>query len=225
MKKSILSIFAVSALLFSSCGENGTSTEVATQQGDVNPNHVQGYGDMPAHSADGMDQETEMVWMQRAEQTASQMATDLQLDRDAQDNVQQIMYEREKKMAQLGNDYNYSETARMGGQANNDTRNDMNDNNNTNMNVERENNANNAYSESGISGDAATNSNMAETEMNTAHSQIKAETERELEGVLSAEQLQKYKQNHEKYGKTHSGSAAGMSSKDGNSAKKQPANQ
>ncbi len=175
---------------------------------------------MPAHTSDGMDQESEMVSMKRAEQIASQMASDLQLDKNAQDNVQQIMLEREQKIARLKDDVNYSETARMGGQANNDTHNDMSDNNNTNMNVQRENNANNAYSESGESGYAATDSNNAQTEMDAARDQIKADTERALAGVLSAEQLQKYKQNHEKYGKMDAGSAAGTSSNNSSSAKK-----
>lgn len=218
MKKSILSIFAISALLFTSCTEDrGTSSESTAQQGDVSSEHLnEGYGNQATGTFGGADESPEMMWMNRAEDIAAQMGTELQLDRDKQDEVQQIIYERERKLGELENDLNYNETARMGGETNNDTQNDMNTNNNTNMDASRSNNAGNVYNnEDGMNDAAATGSSTAETDMNTAKKQIKSETDRELQGVLSAEQFRMYKQNKDKYGGADKGSASGKSNPDG----------
>ncbi|QCR23567.1 hypothetical protein [Pontibacter sp. SGAir0037] len=213
MKKSILSIFAISTLLFTSCGENGTSTEVAESRGEVNSDQINGYGQDPAHSSATEDQGPEMVWMDRAENIAGQMARDLQLDRDKQDEVQQIIYERERKLGEAEDELNYSETARMGGESDNDTRNDMSNNNNTNMNADRSNNAGNAYTgNSAVNDEAGNNLDMRESEMNEQRKQIKDETDTQLQEVLSADQFKMYKQNHDKYSTMSSDASSGQSS-------------
>jgi hypothetical protein len=223
MKKTFLSIFAISALLFTSCTEDrGTTSEVAENRGEVNPNHIRGYGDQPAHSSAGMEGTGDMVYMERASQISGQMTTDLQLDEQTQQQVQQVILERERRLGDLDNTYNYSETARMGGQTDNDTyssrelnqERDMNPN--TNMDPIRENNEGNVYREgSALTEEEATSMDRRASDMKSERMQIKQETEQELQAILTAEQYQAYKQNSERYG--------GMS-KDGDKATKKSVN-
>lgn len=203
MKKSILSIFAVCAIVFSSCTDNpntvggedkGTSTETQVQTSEVNPNHIRGYGDQSSNT------DANSMYAQRADQVTSQMATDLQLDEQTQQRVMQVNAKHERRMGELETRYNYSETARMGGEANNDTENDMNNNTNTIMDANRQNNAGNDYAgNEEMDRVGAENMRPSEANMNTERSQIMQETEKELQQVLSPEQFNKYKQNRDSY--------------------------
>lgn len=187
-------------MLFASCTEDkGTSTEVADANHDenVNPNQIRGYGDEQTAAA---DMDTEADWRQNAEQIAGQMATDMKLDPATQKRVQQVLFERERRMGELEDRYNYTETNRMGGQANNDTRNDTSKNPSTDLDAKRPNNRGNAYEgNSNVNDGTNNNLQMRETEMNSERERIHAATERELKAILSPEQFKKFEQNRAAY--------------------------
>ncbi|MFD2248347.1 hypothetical protein [Pontibacter ruber] len=228
MKKVFYSIAIVSAMMFASCGEDrGTTTEVANANvdEDVNPNHIRGYGDEASHNTAGMSGDADLGYRQEAEQVASRMASDLKLDQPTQTKVQQVYYDRAKRMGELEDRYNYSETNRMGGQANNDTENDMSDNPNTNMDATRPNNANNAYTGNnnegeGLNANAANNKNqnaagtsgnnmsndmsttgapMTQSQMESEQKKIMQDTDRQMKEVLTPEQYKQWQQNKSKY--------------------------
>ncbi|MHC2990985.1 hypothetical protein OB13_05070 [Pontibacter sp. HJ8] len=200
MKKIFYSIGVVSVMLFASCTEDrGTTTEVADANKDetVNPNQIRGYGEEQTAAS---DMDTEAAWRQNSEQLAGQMATDLKLDTTARKRVQQVLFERERRMGELEDRYNYTETNRMGGQANNDTRNDTSKNPSTNLDAKRPNNQGNAYRGNSNMNDGNNNNlQMRETEMNSERERIQANTEKELKAILSPEQFKKFEQNRASY--------------------------
>jgi hypothetical protein len=219
MKKIVYSIAVVSAMLLASCGEDrGTTTEVADANKNevVNPNQIRGYGDEPSQTTADMQGDADLGYRQEAEQLASRTASDLKLDKQAQTKVQQVYYDRAKRMGELEDRYNYSETNRMGGQTTNDTENDMSDNTNTNMDATRANNANNAYSGNsnegeGTNANAANKDNkagnnmnnatpMTQTQMESEQKKIMEDTDRQMKASLTPEQYKQWQQNRAKYG-------------------------
>lgn len=204
-------------MLFSACSEDrGTTREVADANKDenVDPDQIRGYGEELTSAA---DMGTENEWRQHAEQTSNQMATDLKLSTDAQTRVQQALYERERRLAELHDEYNYTETNRMGGQAKNDTRNDMGNNPANDLDAERSNNQGNAYEGNSNVNDAENpNLSMRESDMNSERELIMADTDRDLKAALTPEQYKQYEQNRDKYKSMNA--ATGIKSNSGSSS-------
>ena len=185
-------------MLLASCTEDrGTTYEVADANKDenVNPNHIRGYGDQA--TAD-VGQAGHMQAQENSERFARQMGTDLQLDPETQTRVQQVLLDREQRIAELEDRYSYTETNRMGGQANNDTRNDSSSNPSTNMDAQRKNNAGNVYTGESNVAEPGYN-NKQESNMTADRKRIISETDKELQAILTPEQFKEYQQNSKKY--------------------------
>lgn len=204
MKKIFFSVCCASAFLFASCTEDrGTTTEVADANHDenVDPNDIRGYGNDAAQSSADMGEGDNTTYRQEAQRTASMMASDMKLDEATQQKVTGILARRNQQMAVLEDRYNYSETAKMGGEARNDSENDTSMNTNTNMNAARPNNEGNTYvGKTGQNERGYNNMNMTESQMDTERSKISQQTDQELKAVLSPEQYSMYTKNRNKYG-------------------------
>ncbi|MBD1396669.1 hypothetical protein H9Q13_05780 [Pontibacter sp. JH31] len=178
MKKVFYSIAIVSAMMFASCSEDrGTTHEVADANldGDVNPTHIRGYGD------DLTEQDAEAIWVKNSERVSGRMATDMKLDPDTKNKVQQVLYQHEKRLNELEGNYNYSETNRMGGVAE-----DVD--NMATVNKDRaENNG------------GTTNMRTNTADINAEREIIIADTDRELKAILTPEQYTMYQQNRANY--------------------------
>lgn len=192
MKKVFYSIAIISATMFAACGEKGTSYETAdaNQDENVNRSHIRSHGQ--GQTAAGLTEGSDATWRQNAEQISSKMASDLKLDPDAQNRVQQVLYERERRLSEL--QYNLNETNRMGGQVAEDVDNiptrdrDRYDRDGGTMTDTRTN----------MSGNMETNTTAA-TEMDVQREQIMTETDRELQSILTPQQYRQYQEKRANY--------------------------
>lgn len=197
-------------------GNRGTTYETAdaNKNEHVNPNQIRGYG--KDETVADMTQGTEDAWRLNSQQISTRMAADLQLDPETRNKVEQVISNRERRLHDLDQQYNYSATNRMGGQASNDTRNDTSDNPSMQMDANRPNNQGNAYAGNNKMGgnqtsnqQQDTNQQIAGANMDSNRQQVMADADRELKGILSADQYKKYEQNRASY----TAAAAGDSKK------------
>jgi hypothetical protein len=185
MKKVFYSIAIISAMMFASCTEDrGRTHEVAdaNRNENVNPSHIRDYDDDRIVATD-MNQEPDAVWRQNSERVSERMATDMQLDADARNRVQQVLYQHEKRLNELEGQYNYSETNRMGGQVAEDVDNTATRDRNR---IDRD-------------GGTMTDTRTSSVDMNAEREIIIADTERELRSVLTPEQYGMYERNKANY--------------------------
>jgi hypothetical protein len=178
MKKVFYSIALVSAMMLASCSEDrGTTGEVAETNEHVNPTQIR--GNETAVNAEDAD----AVWRQNSERVSDRMAADMKLDPETQKRVQQVLYEHEKRLNELEGNYNYSETNRMGGQVAEDVdKMATTDRNRIDKN-----------------GGTATDMRSNTSDINAERELINADTDRELEAILTPEQYQMYVMNRANY--------------------------
>ncbi|MDX5420047.1 MAG: hypothetical protein LPK09_12595 [Hymenobacteraceae bacterium] len=182
MKKVFYSIAIVSAMMLASCSEDrGTTHEVADTNENVNPSHIRGYGEN--QTAADMGQEPDAIWRQNSERVSGQMAADMKLDAETKNKVQQVLYEHEKRLDELEGNYNYSETNRMGGQVEEDVDNMATVDKNQ---IDRD-------------GGTATDMRTNTVDINAERELIIADTDRELEAILTPAQYQMYVANRANY--------------------------
>jgi hypothetical protein len=199
MKKVFYSIAVVSAMMFASCSEDrGRTYETAdaNQDESVNRSHIRGNETAMGGAGTATDMTTgsDATWRSNSERIAGQMATDMQLDDQTRSRVQQTLYERERRLSELGGQYNMSETNRMGGQVAEDV-----DNTAT---VERD----RIDRDGGTMTDTRGNMNTTTPENTTEITDMEAErrlimtdTDRELESILSPEQYRQYQEKRANY--------------------------
>ncbi|MFD2514618.1 hypothetical protein ACFSRY_12145 [Pontibacter locisalis] len=121
MKKILYPIFALSTVLFltTSCAEDtGTSTEVeyANEDESVNPNHIRGYGDREPGGAPPSSPEADQMYGFEVDRYSGEFVSDLGLDEDLATEMVKIYYDRSRQLSELEQRYQYTDTARMGGQ-------------------------------------------------------------------------------------------------------------
>ncbi|EJF11016.1 hypothetical protein [Pontibacter sp. BAB1700] len=193
MKKIFYSIAVVSAMMFASCSEDrGRTYETAdaNQDENVNQSHIRGNETAMGTTTDMSG--SDAMWRSNSERIAGQMATDMRLDTATQNQVQQVLYERERRLSEL--EYNYNETNRMGGQVADEVDNmattekdryDMDGgtmtDTRTNMNTNTQNNT------------------TGTSDLDTQREQIMQETDRELQSILSKEQYSQYQEKRANY--------------------------
>ncbi|SIR33898.1 hypothetical protein [Pontibacter lucknowensis] len=193
MKKIFYSIAVVSAMMFASCSEDrGRTYETAdaNQDENVNQSHIRGNETAMGTTTDMSG--SDAMWRSNSERIAGQMATDMRLDTATQNQVQQVLYERERRLSEL--EYNYNETNRMGGQVADEVDNmattekdryDMDGgtmtDTRTNMNTNTQNNT------------------TGTSDLDTQREQIMQETDRELQSILSKEQYSQYREKRANY--------------------------
>lgn len=193
MKKIFYSIAVVSAMMFASCSEDrGRTYETAdaNQDENVNQSHIRGNETAMGTTTDMSG--SDAMWRSNSERIAGQMATDMRLDTATQNQVQQVLYERERRLSEL--EYNYNETNRMGGQVADEVDNmattekdryDMDGgtmtDTRTNMNTNTQNNT------------------TGTSDLDTQREQIMQETDRELRSILSKEQYSQYREKRANY--------------------------
>ncbi|WP_299987354.1 hypothetical protein [uncultured Pontibacter sp.] len=196
MKKIFYSIAVVSAMMFASCSEDrGRTYETAdaNQDENVNQSHIRGNETAMGTTTDMSN--SDAMWRSNSERIAGQMATDMRLDTATQNQVQQVLYERERRLSEL--EYNYNETNRMGGQVAEDVDNTATTNKDrydmdggtmtdtrTNMNTNAQNNA------AGTTG---------ATDLDTERERIMQDTDRELQSILTQEQYNQYQEKRANY--------------------------
>ncbi|PVY38518.1 hypothetical protein [Pontibacter virosus] len=193
MKKVFYSIAIVSAMMFASCSEDrGRTYETAdaNQDENVNQSHIRGSEEAMGSTSDMAN--SDAAWRSNSERIASQMATDMRLDTTTQNRVQQVLYERERRLSEL--EYNYNETSRMGGQVAEEV-----DNMATTEKKRYD-------KDGGTMTDIRTNTNTdtqnnttAASDLDTQREQIMEETDRELQSILSQEQYRQYQEKRANY--------------------------
>lgn len=185
MKKVFYSIAIVSAMMFASCSEDrGKTYETAdaNQDENVDPSHIRG-SETAMNAGTTADMENpDAVWRSNSERVSGQMATDMQLDADQRNRVQQVLYEHEKRLNELEGQYNYSETNRMGGVA-----------------KEVEHMTTPEKDRVATDGGTMTDTRMNITDVNAERELIIADTDRELRAILTPEQYIMYEQNRANY--------------------------
>ncbi|WP_299703176.1 hypothetical protein [uncultured Pontibacter sp.] len=171
-------------MMFASCSEDrGRTYETAeaNQDENVDQSHIRGSETaMNAGTAD-MD-DPDAVWRSNSENVSNQMATDMQLDADQRTRVQQVLYEHEKRLNELEGQYNYSETNRMGGVA-----------------EDVEEMATTEKDRVATDGGTMTDTRTNTVDMNAERELIIADTDRELRAILTPEQYTMYEQNRANY--------------------------
>ncbi len=183
-------------MMFASCSEDrGRTYETAdaNQDENVNRSHIRGNETAMGGTTTDMSGDDAM-WRSNSQRIAGQMATDMRLDTTTQNRVQQVLYERERRLSELETNYNYSETNRMGGQVAEDVdntatrdRNRMDRDGGTmtdtrgNMNTNTQNNTTDA------------------TNLQTERERIMEDTDRELQSILSQEQYRQYQERRANY--------------------------
>ncbi|MCP2043415.1 hypothetical protein [Pontibacter sp. HSC-36F09] len=200
MKKVFYSIAIVSAMMFASCSEDrGKTYETADANNDENVNQSNIRGTEAARSATtdmsnsgDMAANSDVAWHSNATRIAGQMATDMRLDTTTQNRVEQVVYERERRLSEL--QFNYNETNRMGGQVAEDvdnmatTEKDRYDKDGGTMTDTRGNMNTNTQ-----------NNTTAASNLDTQREQIMEKTDKELQSILSKEQYRQYQEKRANY--------------------------
>ncbi|WP_076671795.1 hypothetical protein [Pontibacter indicus] len=199
MKKVFYSIAIVSAMLFASCSEDrGRTYETADANNDenVNQSHIRGSESAMSSTTDmsnsGDMANSDATWRSNATRIAGQMATDMRLDTATQNRVEQVLYERERRLSQL--EFNYNETNLMGGQVAEEvdnmatTEKDRYDKDGGTMTDTRGNMNTNTQ-----------NNTTAASNMDTQREKIMEDTDRELQSILSQQQYKQYQEKRANY--------------------------
>jgi hypothetical protein len=196
MKKVFYSITILSAMLFASCSEDrGRTYETADANRDenVNPGHIRGNETAMGTTTDMSG--SDAMWRSNSQRIAGQMATDMRLDTTTQNRVQQVLYERERRLSELETNYNYSETNRMGGQVAEDVDNTATternriDRDGGTMTDTRGNMGTN------MQGNVTTDA----TNLQVERERIMEDTDRELQSILTQEQYRQYQERRANY--------------------------
>ena len=106
MKKTLYTLFAISALLFTatSCSEDrGTTTEVEESNEDesVNPDHIRGYGDAEPGGAPPADPVAGQMYGFDRDKFSEQVTTDLGVAGDVATEMVQVYYDRNRQLSEL----------------------------------------------------------------------------------------------------------------------------
>lgn len=179
--------------MFASCTEDrGKTYETADANQDerVNQSHIRG-NDMAMGSDTDMSN-SDAAWRSNSERIAGQMATDLRLDTTTQNRVQQVLYERERRLSEL--EFNYNETNRMGGQVAEEV-----DNMATTEKKRYDQDGGTMTDTRGNMNTNTQNNTTAASDLDTQREQIMEETDRELQNILSQEQYRQYQEKRANY--------------------------
>ena len=180
-------------MMFASCSEDrGKTYETADANNDenVNQSHIRGNETAMGSNADMSN--SDAAWRSNSERIAGLMATDMRLDTTTQNRVQQVLYERERRLSEL--EFNYNETSRMGGQVAEDV-----DNTAT---TERARYDRDGGTMTDMRGNMNTNTQdntTAASDLDTRREKIMEETDRELQSILSQEQYRQYQEKRANY--------------------------
>lgn len=203
MKKILYPIFAISTMLFAtSCKEGmndnrGTTTEVvgANDDENVDPEHIRDYGTTPGASATTGDTDADEQYRADADELTAQVTTDLKLDDQTKERVQQVYYNRNKKLGDLRQGNNSSAANRM----NSNTSGSDLGTGGTNTDaapIEP-----NTIDTLRADANAGTNNSatMSATDTEAARKHINDEADRQLQAILTPEQWNLYQQNRTRY--------------------------
>lgn len=168
-------------LPLSSCTEEeGTSAEAlagdeeANSQQDSQPRDTNRAALAPnLHVAD-----PEQMYRAHADSVATQMAQDMQLDEVQTEEVARVFYDLSRQLHELDQEYNYSETNRMGGQADEGTE--------SNEQAVRD-----SVQESPPQ--------MSHIDLETERKRVNDAAEAELKSILTPEQYTRYRQHRTRY--------------------------
>ncbi|MDO6392147.1 hypothetical protein Q4E40_18575 [Pontibacter sp. BT731] len=201
MKKVFYSIAIVSAMMFTSCTEDrGKTYETADSNNDenVNQSNIRGTDaamgtttDM-SNSGDMAMANSDAAWRSNATRIAGQMATDMRLDTTTQNRVEQVLYERERRLSEL--EFNYNETNRMGGQVAEDV-----DNMATTEKKRYDRDGGSMTDTRGNMNTNTQNNTTAASNLDTQREQIMEKTDNELQSILSKEQYRQYQEKRANY--------------------------
>lgn len=199
MKKVFYSIAIVSAMMFASCSEDrGRTYETAdaNQDENVNPGHIRGNETAMGTTTDmgTMGSSDDAMWRSNSERIAGQMATDMRLDTTTQNRVQQVLYERERRLSELESNYNYSETNRMGGQVAEDV-----DNTATRDRSRIDRDGGTMTDMRGNMNNNTQDNTTDATTLQTERERIMEATDRELQSILTQEQYSQYQDRRANY--------------------------
>ncbi|GGG22626.1 hypothetical protein [Pontibacter amylolyticus] len=200
MKKVFYSIAIVSAMMFASCSEDrGKTYETADANNDenVNQSHIRGSETAMGNTSDmsnsgDMAANSDVAWRSNATRIAGQMATDMRLDTATQNRVEQVLYERERRLSEL--QFNYNETNRMGGQVAEDV-----DNMATTEKKRYDKDGGTMTDTRGNMNTNTQNNTTTASNLDTQREQIMEETDRELQSILSKEQYRQYQEKRANY--------------------------
>lgn len=186
-------------MMFASCSEDrGKTYETADANNDenVNQSHIRGSESATSSTSDmsnsGDMANSDAAWRTNATRVAGLMATDMRLDTATQNRVEQVLYERERRLGQL--EFNYNETSRMGGQVAEEV-----DNMATTEKKRYDKDGGTMTDTRGNMNNNTQNNTTAASDLDTQREQIMEDTDRELQSILSQEQYRQYQQKRANY--------------------------